>query len=60
MISDPLGNPSLPSLFTFRYISRSKDLAMDFFDVMRQASMDDGLSVRKRAIKVGRCEAWEV
>ena len=38
-----------------RYISRSKRLAVDYFDVIRECSVDRGLSVRKRAVKV----RWE-
>ena len=35
-----------------RYISRNKQLAVDYFAVIREASTDRGLSVRKRALKV--------
>ena len=38
-----------------RYISRNKQLAVDYFAVIREASTDRGLSVRKRALKVCVC-----
>lgn len=39
-----------------RYISRSRDLAVAYFPVVSAASVDIGLSVRKRALKVGHSE----
>eukprot|EP00955_Chlamydomonas_euryale_P070844 360874-Chlamydomonas_euryale.AAC.9 len=38
-----------------RYISGSSDLAVAYFDIIKNASMDAGLSVRKRAVKVIYC-----
>jgi prephenate dehydrogenase len=35
-----------------RYISQNKDLVMEYFELIKAASMDEGLSVRKRAMKV--------
>lgn len=39
-----------------RYISRSRDLAVAYFPVVSAASVDIGLSVRKRALKVGHSD----
>lgn len=43
-----------------RYISRSKELALSYFDIIGQASMDSGISVRKRAVKVSQPAQWPV
>ena len=36
-----------------KYLVHSRELAMQYFDVIVNASADPGLSVRKRAVKVG-------
>lgn len=43
------------TIHPIRYISRSKELALDYFDVIKEATWDEGLSVRKRSVKV----LWE-